>query len=268
MATKKILTSRQLPIGNSTDFLLEVSKGKIEGHFAVNVFGVNEVVSTTTEDIWSPGGSRVWLTTPVTLEAISSSADDDASAGSGARTLVVAGLDGDFEPIVETIDMNGMSASSATQQSFIRVNRIAVATTGTYAAANAGVITVRTSGAGATQAEIANGVQAPGVSQQTHYTVKAGFTAVLFTIFTNVDSNFSARLSLSINQGAGTLSAPFSAVTSTLELVGVQGESLITLGIPAVITEKSDIWMKAVVPMTDAAVSGGFALMLVDNEFV
>ena len=267
MTTQKHLTATQIPIGNSTDFLLEVAKGQIAGHKAVNVFGRNDVVGTTLEDIWTPGGSRVWLTSPVTLEAISTD-EDDTILGAGARTVLVEGLDSDFNEIREVIAMNGLTVSSATQQSFLRISRAVVTSTGTYAGANEGVITVRTSGVGATQAEIANGGQSPGVSQQTHYTVPAGMSAVLFTVFTNVDSSFTATLSLSFNVGAATLSAPFSAVTTALELVGVKGTGLIDLGIPAVISEKSDIWMRALVAVTDASVSGGYALMVVDNDFL
>jgi hypothetical protein len=150
----------------------------------------------------------------------------------------------------------------------MRVNTVTLLTCGTYAAANQGIITVRTSGGGATQAAIANGGQSPGSSQQTHFTVPASHSAVLFTVFTNVDSSKTARLSLAINIEPQQIVAPFNAVQTSLELVGVAGSGLIELGIPSVIPQCSDIWMKASVAVTDAAVSGGYALMIVDDRFL
>jgi hypothetical protein len=269
MATTKLLTTQNLPLTGHHDWHAEVAKGSIEGHESVNVFGLNEVVSTTIEDIWTPGGSRVWLTAPVTLEAISASADDDADAGSGAMAIVVVGLDSDFNPIQEVIAMNGLSASNATQQSFLRVNTLAVVASGTYAGANVGTITVRTSSGGATQAEIANGTSGAGTSQQSHYTVPAGHSAILYNIFVNVDSGFAARVSLAFNQGAEVVSGPpFASPVTQFEIIGVQGQGSIQLGAPALIEEKTDIWLKASVAVTDAAVSGGYGFTLVNNDYL
>ncbi len=77
------------------------------------------------------------ITTAATLEVASSSADD-ASAGTGARTIVINGLDSDYAPLSETVTLTGQTVAVTTGE-FLRINEVYVATAGT-GGKNAGVI--------------------------------------------------------------------------------------------------------------------------------
>ena len=155
-----------------TDFLIEVNKGNVAGHTLIHKFGRNALAGTSNEDVRYGGGTLTPLTAATTIEAISASAND-TSAGSGARTIKIWGVDINFAEVEATITMNGTTVTTATAQTFLRVNKARVITTGTYDVANDGDITIRVVSAGATQIVIEAGT---GVSQTTHYTIPAGKT--------------------------------------------------------------------------------------------
>jgi hypothetical protein len=73
-------------------------------------------------DIWTDGGIYVFLTAAETLKVFSSSTND-TSAGTGARTLIILGLDANFDTITEFVTLNGTTAVN-TSQSFMRVNGV------------------------------------------------------------------------------------------------------------------------------------------------
>lgn len=62
----------------------------------------------------------------------------DTAAGAGAREVTLIGLDASGNVVTEAIATNGISASSATTNSFIRLYRAYVSASGTYATAAAG----------------------------------------------------------------------------------------------------------------------------------
>ena len=77
-------------------FPVELANGNSIDAKVIHKFGSNPDVGTTMEDIWQTGGVYTWLQSAVTLEAISDSADDIIT-GSGARKVIVQGLDPDFK---------------------------------------------------------------------------------------------------------------------------------------------------------------------------
>lgn len=132
------------------------------------------------DTVWEAGASASlypWasLTSAVALELLSGSAND-AAAGSGARTVRVTGLTGDYAEQSETVTLNGTSAVALTL-SYLRVNAIDVLTCGS-GGANAGALTLRLSGGGATV-----GYVVAGEMLSTHgvYTVPAGARVWLLT---------------------------------------------------------------------------------------
>ncbi len=104
------------------DFFFEVSKGNVPGHSVVRMSGINDAVGTSYEDIITPGGNYVF---PVVagLVNISSTDADDTNGGSGVWNVTIHGLDGDWNPINETLLLNGLTNVSSTL-SFIRVNTL------------------------------------------------------------------------------------------------------------------------------------------------
>ena len=221
--------------------------GAIDGVGAVHKFGKTFTATAAYTDVWVTGGVYAWPQAAVTMEAISASGNDTA-AGSGAQKIIIQGLDSDFNPVSEEITMNGLGATTATTQTFRRVNRAYVSESGTYgsttAGSNAGIITVRISGAGATQLKI-NFADSVGVGQTqvARYTVPAGYKAVLCNIDFKVSGTKTAHGSLFQRQNADDITTPFTGarrlVYGTDDFVGADPTPIPS---NVIFPEKTDIW--------------------------
>lgn len=155
-----------------SDFDLEVSKGLVQGHRALNKFGHNEAVGTSFEDIWSLGGTYAFPASASTM-TVSSASTADTSAGTGARTVDVQGLDANYLEVSETITLLGQTAVTSTN-SYLRVNRMIVRTAGS-GGVNAGIIYIGTGTVTTGVPAVKYGAIAIGDNQtlQAHYTVPA-----------------------------------------------------------------------------------------------
>jgi len=114
--------------GTFEPFELQVARGQIQGHRNVTVFGFNPDVDTTQVSVW-PLPSLITFPSSAIQMTVSSSSANDTSAGTGARTIVVQGLDADYNEVTETVTLNGQTAVTMTA-SLLRVNYAYVATAG------------------------------------------------------------------------------------------------------------------------------------------
>lgn len=244
------------------DYLLEVNQGHISGHELIHKFGRNASAGTSEEDIHYGGGTLTPLTSASTMEAVSDNVDD-TSTGAGARTIQIWGVDGSFIEVTETITMNGTTASTATTTSFLRVYRARVITVGTYDGSNTGTVTIRVSGAGATQLVLEPD---SGVSQTSHYTVAAGHTAYLLRASVSVDSSKTARIIMSKRINTNLVSAPYGAhqhvhtwdgVSAPLEEVFVANHKF---------QEKEDIWFKSVAGAVSTPLEVDYDLLVINDN--
>lgn len=171
--------------------------------------GVNLAV-TSWEDIWSDGGTHNWFSATENIRAISTSAND-ASGGTGARTLTVQTLDGSFlEQDDITITMNGTTVTSSSSESVSRVNLTSVATTGTYHGSNAGSITVDGASSGNNLSHIFISGIGWGESVDGKYTVPANKRAII----RHVNGSHSATggsIACYYQEGIDTVVAPFTS---------------------------------------------------------
>lgn len=162
-------------------FLVAVGLGLVPGCTRVTALGHNPSIgSGAAADVWEGGGNFPFLAAAATLEVLSTSASDTA-AGTGARTVLVSGLDASYNTITETVALNGVTPVATVNQ-YLRVNIFTVTTVGS-GEANAGDITLRVSGGGSTQAIARAGF---GFGRSAVYTVPAGFTlfikSMVFTV--------------------------------------------------------------------------------------
>lgn len=125
MATIISSVTRQ---GAYEPFELQVSRGQIQGHRNVTVFGFNPDVDTTQVSVW-PLPSLITFPAVAIQMTVSSTSANDTSAGTGARTVVVQGLDANYNEVTETVTMNGQTAVTMTA-ALLRVNYAYVATAG------------------------------------------------------------------------------------------------------------------------------------------
>jgi len=261
----------QLAFEQHTKHYFSLAEGVNNGFSYVNKFG--RVLNYTTSmvdvnDLATPA-VYAWLTSAVTLEAISSSSND-AAAGTGARTVVVQGLDANFEPCEATITMNGTSASTATTQTFIRVHRAYVATSGTYATTTAGShignLTIRISSGGATQIYMPASPAPVGQSNVARYTIPAGKTGYLIHVTFQASGNKASDFYLWRRFNADTVSAPYGVKRLIEYFSGVVDHLGRDWDVPVKLPEKTDIWASAL--GAGAGTNGicTFDLILVDNE--
>lgn len=109
-------------------FELQVARGQIEAHRSVVVFGYNSDVDTSIETVWPAGGLLSFPDNAIQMK-VSSSSTSDTSAGTGARTIVLEGLDADHNEISETVTLNGQTAVTTTK-SYLHINNAYVASAG------------------------------------------------------------------------------------------------------------------------------------------
>lgn len=109
-------------------FDLQVARGQIQGHRNVTVFGFNPDVDTTQVSVW-PLQSLITFPAAALQMTVSSSSTNDTAAGTGARTVVVEGLDANYNEVTETVTLNGQTAVTMAA-SLLRVNYAYVNTAG------------------------------------------------------------------------------------------------------------------------------------------
>lgn len=242
---------------------IPIAGGLVDGYSAIHKFGRNPNVGNVPETIWMYGGIYQYLDvgSDSTVYAYSASSDD-GPGNDGARTITVQGLDNDFNPIEETITVNG-AASTA---SFLRVYRAFVATAGVLAANDDDVIiSTASAGGGTVLADI--GVIGTGTTtglgqtQLALYTIPAGKTGYLTTWNIGVAPyNHSVTLTLLARELDG--SAPFRS-KDIVDTVG--GYTTQNYSIPIRFPEKTDIEVRGCGD-TGSVISSSFDIILVDNE--
>jgi hypothetical protein len=155
---------------------LEIAKGSVVDHAAKRVTGVNSAVDTAYEDVWGAGGIMTYPVAGEQWEVVSSSAND-AAAGTGARTVVITYLDGDYVEQTETVTLNGATPVATVATDMLRPVSMNCVTWGTTAG-NAGTLTLRVAGAGNTRSVVLNdGSVSLNSSAGGRYTTPAGVTS-------------------------------------------------------------------------------------------
>ena len=135
---QSVKSVRVTPIGQLG---ISVARGDVAGMSLQNKFGHNDSVSSTKITLWGEGGIYVYPAAATTM-TVSSGSTDDASGGTGARTIDIFGLDSTHTEINETITLNGQSGVT-TANSYLRIYRMIVRTAGS-GGENAGILYVGT----------------------------------------------------------------------------------------------------------------------------
>ena len=258
MATTISSISRQ---GAYEPFELQVSRGQIMGHRVVNVFGYNADIDTALETVWPQGGVLTRPAAALAMTVSSSDANDDA-AGTGARTVVIQGLDADYNEVSETVTLDGQTAVTMTVE-MIRVNYMYVASAGSNNTA-AGVIYVGT------------GVVTAGVPATIYNMIAVGYNASLTGSYT-VPAGYTGYV-VSGMFTAGQLSGT-QAVTGELALINsdlikrVAAISTLNNGVatypfdyPVVVPQKTTVEALAIGAGSNNLVSSKVQMVLIKND--
>lgn len=248
-------------VGTYEPFELQVSRGQIMGHSTVIVFGYNPDVDTSEESIW-PDGGVVPHPTVASVLKISSSSTDDASAGTGARTVTIVGLDGNYDQVTETVTLNGQTAVNTTN-SYLYVNQFYVATTGS-GGANAGNINAGTGVVTAGVPAVLYDIIATGYNNRTtaHYCVPAGYTGYLTTgLVTTGQVTGSTSVTAFLKQH-GTDGIVRVGAVSTLNNGSVQYD----FTYPYIVPEKNCVGASAIGSSANNSASAYLNIVLVKND--
>jgi hypothetical protein len=240
-------------------FELQVARGQIQAHSLVTIAGYNSDVDTSWEMI-TPVGNLSYPAAALQM-TVSSADADDTSAGTGARTVLITGLDANYAVISETVTMNGQTAVTTTN-SFLRINSMLVTTAGT-SLANEGIIYIGTGTVTSGVPATIYNVIAAGFNNATssQYTVPAGYTGYLVV----------ARIGLAQDAGTTLITARTRFVgTNGIALTGPvivtnNGISTIDFPYPIAIAEKTRVQGEAIGNAVDNEAAGFFELVLIKN---
>jgi hypothetical protein len=239
-------------------FELQVSRGQIQGHRNVTIFGFNPDVDTAQVSVW-PLPSLITFPAAAIQMTVSSSSANDTSAGTGARTVVVQGLNANYNEVTETVTMNGQTAVTMTN-ALLRVNYAYVATAGSGNSA-AGDIYIGTgtvtAGVPATTYDIIKFDY--NTTTTGSYTVPAGYTAYVSQgLFSTGQASGSTQVEgRLLTRGVNNIR--MTAALTTLN----NGVANYVFEYPLAIPEKTTIEATAIGSANNNAVSSMFILLLV-----
>ena len=241
------------------DLYFEIAQDNLTGYNSEFKFGRNEGVGAVEEVVWDGGGSYTFLETAEYLKVVSDSAADDF-LGTGARTIVIFGLDADYVQQSETIEMDGTDTVQ-TVNKYLRTFRALVLTSGTNDPiddANKGTVKFLSDSTLILQAQIQ---EHNGQTLMAVYTVPAGktgyVTAVSFAVGEGKQCLFKGKF-----RNGVTSDFAFS-VKYVLDLF--QTSFFGTLVVPLMVPEKTDIVLTAQSSAAGTDAGASFGMILVDN---
>ena len=226
-------------------------------------FGRNPAMSTSWQDVWTRGGLYAWPVAADNIEFISDSVLD-AQTGAGARTIILEGLDDNWNFQTETLDTHatdGTAARITSNLQYRRMNMAYVGLTGAYGAGltggNVGNITIDWATGNVACAEILAPAGMPmGQSQVGRYTVPAGKEVYIHSFFVNVDSgaNKTADVVLFHRPNGDDVTTPFQSRRILMYLDGLSGFNSASFKEPfGPFPAKTDIWWSCIAEAASAS---------------
>ena len=231
------------------DSPLSIAQGEVSGHSLQHKFGavpaMSQNQSGTIWDIndtnypWSSFSSAGTLSVPA------------VNASDNGKSLVIEGLDGNYDLLSETITVSS-SGATATTNSFLRVYR-AYLTSGT----NVAVINIQKSSVNVARINVGKAQTLMAV-----YTVPADYTAYLTQGTSTCQVGADATVNMFVRYfGQGSFRVEHSS-----EVSGDGGQYFYPFSVPLAIPEKSDIDIRATVRSNNARVTAAFDMILVKNS--
>lgn len=260
------------------DFLLEVVKGNVAGHYGVSKFGRNiEIDAAVIADLWdgghtlaSGGVSLKWVApTAARIHTIVSSDVGDDAAGVGAKTIRVHYLpDWDTKETTEDIIMDGTTGVAMANAAVI-INRMEVLTKGATNV-NIGIIKATAAVDSTISAQIQAG---KGQTNQAILGIPSTQKFYMFDLYGYLNKAVGATglidMDLLVNPEPSTELLNFlSKHPFGLQTVGTSGNNQ-PFPVPKMICGNSDgviVKLQVLSGSANADISGGFTGVLVDNN--
>ena len=231
------------------DSYFSIAQGQINGYSLVHVTGYNpDIDLATDETVWSAGGLYPWSlwNSARVVTVVSTSTSDTGS-------VVVSGLDANYNPVVEDINFNGTTSGTGSVQ-FKRINSAVYKDSG---ANNVGTITLTANSTtvGVIEADI-------GQTLNGIYTVPAGHTAYMLAGDFSVHKAKDAQIRFFIR--------PFGESFRVVHIgEAYQNTYRYDFVVPVKLTEKTDVDIRAtLVETNNTPVATNFSMILVDNNAI
>ena len=207
--------------GKTEPFELQVARGQITGHEVLNVFGYSTgITNSAFIPAWENIAAYAFPTVASTMLVTSSSASDTAV------TILISGLDANYDVITESVTLNG-TTDVLTTKVFWRINSVI-----TTAGNAVGTMYVKNAG-GTTYAQVAIGA---GKTNMSVYTVPAGYTAYL----TQFDAFSSTSVTSGVYATFRALRTSSTGVNNVVLQVPFLNDYSITRPYPLIVPEKTD----------------------------
>lgn len=247
---------------SNLEYGLNIQRGLVTGVSVIHRFGRNPDVDIANgfEDLWQGGDKYTGFNATVaeTVEIFSSDAAD-TSAGTGARTAVISGLDSSLVPQSEVVILNGLAPVDTVNQ-YLRVDSILILTAGS-GEQNAGDVTARQK---TTTANVFGIVPIGGNrTLMSTFTVpfgKVGYITSGFASLAKKKDAFCNVQALVRFPGSVFQIAEWFTIGASSSSYVYRDFKATLIGIPA----GTDIKIAADTSQNDVGVSGGFEIILVD----
>lgn len=262
------------PFNNSIGVPDPLASTKILGYHYMPIQGEGTLQLTTGAFcIWPNSTAYTFRAAAGTVEVSSTDADDQlATSDTGARTVLVVGLDASYNVITETLTCFGLAAAvdgneitgNHSTKAFLRVLYAKVLTAGT-SKANEGIIYIHsdhdgvTSGVPGAAGEIYAMIPiGEGISNATQFSVPAGYSAIIEDVGAFNPANMTASIQLlgyDYGESWRLMGKGIGTAYGKIELPG-----------QFVVAEKADVVLKGQVPSDAAAkLVGNMKVRLVKN---
>ena len=232
------------------DSYFSIAQGQVGGYSLVHVTGYNSDIDLgADETVWAAGGLYPWSTWNSTrvITVVSTSASDTGS-------VVVSGLDANYNTITEEIDFNGLTSGTGTVQ-FKRVNSALYKDSG---ANNVGAITLTANGGTVV------GLIEAGIGQTLNgiYTVPAGHTAYILCGDFSVHKGKNAQVRFFIRSFGQSFRIAHIGETT-------ENTYRYDFPVPVTMTEKTDLDIQAaLIETNNTRVTTNFSMILVNNNAI
>lgn len=245
----------------TTDFLMECAKGNVAGHSVETLRGHDNNISTTLATVGEENGNLYTYSSSADIDSISSSSASDT------HDITIEGLDATYAEVTQTVTLTGQTPVTL-GTSLMRVNHV-YNNVGTTLTKTLGIVYVFVSGgtvtAGVPQtvADIRGTIPLLGTLSTEHhqnsvFTVPAGKTA--YIVFGKTTVTDAKALELTFWGGVGQSAM---AVSHHIDVKDNNYDYFFK--VPQVVTEKTDLEVRATVDTGTAEVSVAYDIVLVDN---
>lgn len=251
------------PIGSrdphDPDFYTKVAAGIIPNHKVIKKFGSNPAVGTTPVPIWDAGDNPYpYLDSATILYAASTSANDTLT-GTGARTIVVEGLDENWDECQCQVDLDGQTPVQLPGGPHIRVYRAYTETAGSGGYNDGDIyIGYGTFTNGVPDVVLAKITIGTNQTLMAMYSVPLGHTAFLYEYFVTSGKGREVQIDSMVRR--------FGGVFRLSRRVGLLNYGFhFNNTIPFVLPEKTDLEVRGTAVLATTPVEAGFDLVLVKN---